>query len=146
MRIVNGRAFKDYQILERFEAGIVLTGAEIKSIRAGRIKLDQSFARIVGRELFLINASIPSWTGEAKFGYNPQRTRKLLLHRAQINHLIGKTQGTKLTTVPLSVYIKKNLAKVEIALTRPKRKFEKKEALKRRDIARETERELRGKV
>lgn len=146
MKIVNRRAFQNYQILERFEAGISLTGAEIKSIRAGRIKLDQSFARIAGYEVFLVNAVIPSWTGEAKFGYNPARSRKLLLHRAQINHLIGRVTGTKLTIVPLSCYLKRNFAKVEIGLARSKRKFEKKEAIRRRDIEREVEKELRGKV
>lgn len=146
MRIVNKKAFQNYQILEKIEAGISLIGAEIKSIRARRINLGQSFVRIKADEAYLVSAHIPPWTGEAKFGYNPQKDRKLLLHRSQINYLIGKTSGTKLTIVPVAVYIKNNLAKVEIGLARTKRKFEKKEILKRRAIEREVERELRGKT
>lgn len=146
MRVINKRAFKNYQILERIEAGISLTGAEIKSIRAGRVNLPQSFVRIQNGEAFLVGVHIPPWTGEAKFGYNPQRARKLLLHKSQINYLIGKTTGTKLTIVPISVYIKKNLAKVEIALASSKRKYDKREALKRKDLEREMEKELRGKI
>ncbi len=146
MRIVNKKALQNYQILEKIEAGISLIGAEIKSIRARRLNLGQSFVRIRNSEAYLVSAHIPAWSGEAKFGYNPQRDRKLLLHKSQIDYLIGKTSGTKLTIVPTAVYIKGNLAKVEIGLSRPKRKFEKKEALKRRDIEREMEKELREKV
>lgn len=146
MRIINKRAHQNYQILEKFEAGVALVGAEIKSIRKSRINLGQSFIRIKNGEAYLISAHIPAWSGEAKFGYNPQRDRKLLLHRAQINYLIGKTSGTKLTIVPTAVYIKNNLTKVEIGLARAKRKFEKREILKRRAIEREVERELRGKI
>ena len=145
MRIFNKR-LRNYQILEKIESGIVLTGAEIKSIRAGRINLNQSLVKIKDGEVFLTGAHIPAWTGEAKFGYNPQRERKLLLHKLEINFLIGKISGQALTIVPVSIYIKNNLAKVEIALARPKRKYEKRELLKRRDIQRDVERELRGKV
>lgn len=146
MKIVNRRAFQNYQILERFEAGITLVGAEIKSIRKGRVNLAQSFVRFKNGEAYLVSAHIPPWTGELKFGYNPQRERKLLLHKREINYLLGKTSGSRLTIVPISIYLKNNLAKVEIALARFKRKFEKKEVLKRRDIEREIERELRGKT
>lgn len=145
MKIINRKAFQNYQILDRLEAGISLTGAEIKSIRTGRLNLAQSYVRIVADEVFLIGANIPPWTGELKFGYNPERARKLLLHRSQINLLMGKTIGSKLTIIPLSLYIKKNLAKVEIGLAAAKKKYEKREVLRKRDMAREVERELREK-
>lgn len=146
MKIINRRAFQNYQILERIEAGISLIGAEIKSIRKGRVNLPQSFVRIKNGEAYLVAAHIPAWSGEAKFGYNPQRDRKLLLHKSQINYLIGKTSGTKLTIVPTAIYLKNNLAKAEIGLAKARRKFEKREILKRRAIEREVERELRGKT
>lgn len=131
-------------ILDRFEAGIVLTGAEIKSIRQGRAALSDSHVKIIGNEAFLINAFINPWMGSEKLGQESTRSRKLLLHKAQIDSLIGKLSGSDLTLIPLSIYLKRNLAKTEIALARSKKKHEKREVLRKRAIERDMERELRG--
>ena len=143
MRIVNRKARFKYHVLEKLEAGIVLTGAEIKSIRAGRADISESFARIRDAEVFLVNAHIYPWMGSAKYG-DARRERKLLLHRKQILSWQGKIAGGKLTLVPLAIYIKHNLAKVELALGKSKAKFDKRAALKKKTIEREIERELRG--
>ena len=143
MRIVNRKARFKYQILEKVEAGIVLTGAEIKSIRAGRANLTESFARIKDSEVYLVNANITPWMGSQKFA-DARRDRKLLLHRKQILNWQGKIAGGNLTIVPLSIYIKKNLAKVELALAKSKAKFDKRAALKKKTIERDIEREVRG--
>ena len=143
MRIFNKKARYKYQILEKIETGIVLTGAEIKSTRAGRVDLSESFARIRDSEVFLVNAHIYPWMGSQKFT-DSRRERKLLLHKRQILNWQGKIAGGKLTLVPLSIYIKGNLAKVELALAKSKAKFDKRAALKKKTIKREIERELRG--
>ena len=144
MRIINRQARHDFTILDKLEAGIVLTGAEIKSIRAGRVALSESHVRIISNEAFLINAFINPWMGSEKQGQEATRSRKLLLHRAEIASLIGKLSGSDLTLIPLSIYLKKNLAKVEIALARSKKKYEKREILRKRAIERDVARELRG--
>ena len=144
MRIVNRKARFKYQILEKMEAGIVLTGADIKSIRAGRADLSESFAKIKDGEVFLMNAHINPWMGSQKF-QDSRRDRKLLLHRKQILNWQGKIAGSKLTVVPVSLYIKNNLAKVELGLAKSKTKFDKRAVLKKKSIKREIERELRGK-
>src|SRR3972149_6856097 len=143
MRILNRRARHKYQILEKVEAGIVLTGAEIKSIRAGRANLSESFARIKDGEVFLFNAHINPWMGSQKFS-NERRQRKLLLHKKQILAWQGKMAGGNLTLVPLSIYIKGNLAKVELCLAKTKAKFDKRAALKKKAVERDVQRQLRG--
>ena len=143
MRIVNRKARFKYHVLEKLEAGIVLTGAEIKSIRAGRADISESFARIRDAEVFLVNAHIYPWMGSAKYA-GARRDHKLLLHKKQILNWQGKIAGGKLTLVPLAIYIKHNLAKVELALAKSKAKFDKRAALKKKTIEREIERELRG--
>ena len=143
MKIFNRKARYKYQILEKIEAGIVLTGAEIKSIRAGRVDLSQSFARIKEGEVFLVNAHIYPWMGSQKFT-DSRRERKLLLHRKQILNWQGKIAGGKMTLVPLSIYIKGNLAKVLLALAKSKAKFDKRATLKKRTIERDIARELKG--
>ena len=143
MRIVNRRARFKYQVLDKLEAGIVLTGAEIKSIRAGRADLSQSFARITGREVFLVDANIIPWIGTEKLA-DPRRSRKLLLKRSQILNLRGKIEGANLTLAPLSIYLKGNLAKVELGLVKSKSKFDKRANLKKETTKRDIERELRG--
>ena len=142
MKITNRKARHKYQILEKVEAGIVLTGAEIKSIRAGRADLSEAFARIRNGEVFLVNAFINPWKGSQRF-IDARRERKLLLHRKQILNWQGKIAGAKLTLVPLSIYIKGNLAKIELALAKSKAKFDKRAALKKKTIQRDIERELR---
>lgn len=144
MRIVNRKAFHKYHILEKVEAGIVLSGAEIKSIRAGRASIGESFARIRDGEVFLVNADIHPWMGSQKFA-DSRRERKLLLHRKQILNWQGKIAGGNLTLVPVSIYIKRNLAKVELALSKNKSKFDKRAALKKRAVERDIQRELREK-
>lgn len=144
MRIFNRKARHKYQVLEKVEAGIVLTGAEIKSIRAGRANLSESFARIKDGEVYLFNAFINPWMGSQKFS-NERRERKLLLHKKQILNWQGKIAGSKLTLVPLSVYIKNNLAKVELALAKTKSKFDKRAVLKKKAIQRDIDRQLRDK-
>src|SRR3990167_1401076 len=113
MRVFNRKARFKYQILEKVEAGIILTGAEIKSIRAGRVDLSESFAKIRDGEIFLANANIAPWMGSEKY-VNSRHERKLLLHRKQILAWQGKIAGGKLTLVPLSIYIRGNLAKVDL--------------------------------
>jgi len=135
MRILNKRAKYEYNLTgDRVEAGIVLSGGEAKAIRTGHIDLSQSVARVLNGELWLINANVPV-TGAKD--YNSTRSRKLLLHRSEIISLGTKVKQQKLTVVPLSVYNKKRLIKVKLVLGKLKRKFEKKEAIKRKDIDRE---------
>ncbi|OGD83708.1 SsrA-binding protein [Candidatus Curtissbacteria bacterium RBG_13_40_7] len=143
VKIFNRRARHKYQILDKVETGIVLTGAEIKSIRAGRVDLSEAFARIRDGQIFLVNAFINPWMGSQKF-VDARRERKLLLHKRQILNWQGKIAGAKLTLVPLSIYIKGNLAKAELALAKSKAKFDKRAALRKKTIERDVERELRG--
>ncbi len=126
MRYLNKRANFDYQLLEKFEAGIVLHGDEVKAIRLGRVNLSESYVKIVNSEAILLNANIAT-----------TRTRKLLLHRKEIDSLIGKIKGKNLTLVPVSLYTKGRLVKLEIALAKSKREFEKKAKIRERDLERE---------
>lgn len=141
MRIVNKKAKFNYNLLEHLEAGVVLNGAEVKAVRRGGVDLSNSFAKIISGEVYLVNANIPV---EGKKDYNPTRARKLLLHKNQITSITGKVKAKRLTLVPTKLYTKGNLVKAEIALAKSKRKFEKKETIKKRDIEREIERALRG--
>jgi len=143
MRKINKKARFNYKLLERFEAGISLIGAEVKAIRIGHVDISNSYAKIIDNEVYLVNANI-SVVGKKK--YNATRSRKLLLHKNQITSLKTKTKAKSLTLVPTKVYTKGRLIKVEIALAKAKRKFEKKEAIKKRDIKREIEVELRGRT
>lgn len=144
MNIFNKRARFEYDLTnEGVEAGISLLGAEAKSVREGRADISQSTVRILGDEAYLINANIPA-SGLQK--YNPTRARKLLLHRGEILSLITKMKQKKLQIVPIRVYNKGRLIKLYLELGRAKRKFEKKEAIKRHDINREIERELKEKA
>lgn len=142
MKIFNRHALHKYQILEKVEAGVMLTGAEIKSIRANRISLTDAHAKIRDGEVHIYNMQISPWMGSQKF-HDPGRTRKLLLHKNQILNWQGKIAGGNLTIVPLAVYIKRNLAKVELGLAKSKTKFDKRASLKKKTIQREIERELR---
>lgn len=143
MRILNKRARKKYFILETVEAGIVLTGAEIKSIRAGRANISEAFAKIKDDEVYLMNAHIFPWMGSQKFT-GERRDRKLLLHKKQILNWLGKISGGSQTIIPLSIYIKGNLAKVQLGLAKTKAKFDKRADLKKRAIARDIAKSLRG--
>ena len=141
MRISNKRANFEYQLQgDRFEVGIALTGGEAKAVRTGHADLSQALARVLNGEAYLINASIP--VSGAK-NYNATRTRKLLLHKQEIVSISTVVKQQKLTLVPTKLYTKGHLIKLELALGKPKRKFEKKEAIKRKDIEREIARELK---
>lgn len=145
MRIVNKKALHNYHILEHLEAGVVLSGAEVKSIRAGRIDLGEAYVRILNEEAFLVNANIPKFNQASDKEYDGTKSRKLLLHRDQINSLIGKTAGKSVTLVPVSIYEKNNRFKVEVGLAKSKKEFDKRKIIKEKDLQRRVEQELRGK-
>ena len=145
MRIINKKALHNYHILEHLEAGIVLSGAEVKSIRNGRIDLGESYVKILDTEAFLVNANIPRYNQAADKEYDATKSRKLLLHRAQINSLIGKVSGKATTLVPISIYEKNNRFKVEVGLAKSKKEFDKRKTIKEKDHLRRVEQELRGK-
>ena len=142
MKITNNRAFFDYEVLDRFEAGINLIGAEVKAVRLGNADLAGSHVRIVGSEAYLVNAKIFPYQYARPENYDERRTRKLLLHKKEIVALKSKIDGANLTIVPISLYTNHHFIKVELALAKGKKKYEKKEAKKRQDLDRELEREL----
>lgn len=140
--VSNRRARFDYEILERFEAGIVLTGAEVKSLRGGHGSLSESFARIRDGEAWIEGMHIPPYAQAMdKRTYDPTRTRKLLLKRKEIERLIGKTAERGLALIPIRVYFVHGLAKLELGLGRGKRQFEKRQAIAEREHKREMLRE-----
>lgn len=140
----NKRAWHDYEVLEKYEAGIQLTGFEVKSVRQGRMNLAGAHVVIRGEEAWLLNASIPPYqVGNMPSAYEPDRTRKLLLKKSEIRELIGKSQQKGLTILALKVYTKGPRIKVEIGVARGKRKYEKREKIKKREAAREIERHLK---
>lgn len=143
MRITNRRALHDYQLLDRLEAGIALLGSEVKSIKTGHLDLTTAFVRVKDGQAFLLNANIPPYPSGVPEGYNPTRSRKLLLNKKELIALEAKLKQQRLTIVPVAVYTKGRLVKVQIALAKPKRKFEKREAKRKKDITREVERELK---
>ncbi len=145
MYIRNTKALRENHILDKWEAGIKLLGSEVKSIRAGRVDLNQSFVRIINEEAVLINLNIPAYLNAPIKNYDPQRTRKLLLNKKEIMTLIGKISGRGLALVLLAVYDKHNLIKVEIGLGKSKKIFDHKKVIKERDNKRRDEQELRGK-
>ena len=141
----NKKAYFDYEILETYEAGIVLTGHEVKSAKLGHISLKGAYVTIKNNEAYLTGANIsPYQPANMPKDYDPTRSRKLLLNRAEISALIGKSKSEGLTMLPLSVYTKKGKIKVEVGLARGKRKYEKREKIKRRDTEREIGRKIRG--
>jgi SsrA-binding protein len=139
----NRRARHDYAIDDVFEAGIALTGTEVKSLRAGRASLVDGFALVSDGEVWLHNVHIPEYTLGTWTNHTPTRTRKLLLHRGEIERLIRKTTEQGLTLVPLSLYFKDGKVKVELAVARGKRTYDKRQDLAKRDATREVERALR---
>jgi SsrA-binding protein len=139
----NRRARHDYHIEDVYEAGVALTGTEVKSLRAGRASLTDGFAQVSDGEVWLHNVHIPEYTQGTWTNHPPRRIRKLLLHRKEIDRMVAKTQEQGLTLVPLSLYFKDGKVKVELALARGKRTYDKRHDLARRDAAREVERALR---
>ena len=136
----NRRASHDYEILERIEAGIRLTGSEVKSLRGGRASLAEAFARIRDGEAWLEGMHIPPYEQGQTKGYDPIRPRKLLLHRREIERLLGKTKEQGLALIPMRVYFTHGLAKVEIGLGRGRREHEKRQSIATREAEREMER------
>ena len=143
MKITNRKAKYDYNLLEKFEAGISLLGAEVKSIKKGEIDLSGSYGKILGDEAYLINANIPV---EGVKDYNSTRSRKLLLHKEEIFSISTKVKAKKLTLVPTKVYTKGPLVKIELALAKSKKKYQKKDLIRKRDLERELEKELKEKA
>ncbi len=133
----NKKAFHDYHVFDRYEAGIVLTGTEVKSLREARINLKDSYAQINNGEIYLINCHISPYSHGNRQNPNPTRTRKLLLHRQEIHKLIGKTVEKGFTLVPLRVYFKKGRAKIEIALVKGKKLYDKRETERKKESQRE---------
>jgi SsrA-binding protein len=141
----NRRARHEYQLLERYEAGIVLTGTEVKSLRAGQANLQRAFADIRGNELWLVGAHIAEYEAGNLQNHEPDRERKLLLHRREIDSLLGKVRERGLTLVPTRLYFKNGRAKVELALARGKETRDKRRDIAERDARRQIERELKSR-
>jgi SsrA-binding protein len=141
----NRKAYHNYHVQDKVEAGIVLTGTEIKSIRAGRVNLGEAYVRPEGGELWLLNAHIARYDAGSYLSHEPLRPRKLLLHRREINTLTSKVSERGLTLLPIRLYIKDSLAKVEVALAKGKKLYDKREALVRRETDREMERTVKGR-
>jgi len=140
---VNRKARHNYLIEETYEAGLMLTGSEVKSLREGRANLIDSYARVDRGEAFLLNAHISHYSAAHRFNHNPTRTRKLLMHKREILRLMGKVQEKGLTLVPLRLYFKDGYAKVELALARGKKLYDKRSAIREREVRREMERAMR---
>ncbi len=137
----NRRARREYEFLETFEAGIVLQGSEVKSLREGKAQLTEAYARVDNGELWLFQAHIPPWHSATGFGaHDPDRKRKLLVHRDQIDELVGKTQQQSLTLIPASLYFRDGRAKVQLALAKGRRLYDKRQVIKARDAAAEAAR------
>lgn len=141
----NRKARHEYDIQETIETGIVLTGTEIKSLRAGKISLAQAFARIERGELWLLNAYVAPYDQGNRYNHEPTRPRKLLVHRDEIGRLAGVVSQKRYTLVPLRLYLKKNLAKLELGLGRGKRVYDKREVMAERQAARDIERTLKAR-
>ena len=140
----NKKAYFNYEIKERFEAGLVLQGHEVKSIKAGRINLAGSYIVFKDNEVYLLNSSVPPYQPKnAPANYDPTRLRKLLLNRSEIKYLVGKSQQSGLTLMPLRVYTKKGKIKLEFGLAKGRKEVNKKELLQKRSVDREIERELK---
>ena len=136
----NRKAGRDFHLEERREAGLVLMGTEIKSIRAGRVNLRDSFAMVKEGELWLMNAHIAPYDQGTYTNHEPRRPRKLLMHRREINRIAGKLQEKGFTLIPLRIYLKNNLAKVELGLARGKKQYDKRAALREKETRREIDR------
>ena len=142
----NREAFRDYHILASVEAGIALSGTEVKSLRNHRASLRESFARVENGEIFVYNLHIAPYEQGSIFNPDPKRPRKLLLHRAQIRDFMAKTQAKSLALIPLKLYFKRGMVKVELALAKGKRQYDKREAIRARDHAREIQRAFKKRA
>ena len=142
---VNKRAHFDYEILEKYEAGLALSGHEVKSVKTGHVSLKESFVTIHGHELYLTNAHIPLYAHAGKVAnYDPARPRKLLVHRNELKRLIGQARTEGLTLVPIRMYTKRRLIKLEFGLGKGKKKFDKREKIKKREDERGMRRAIKN--
>jgi len=138
----NRKAHHDYFLLDTYEAGIVLMGSEIKSIRAGQISIKEAYVRVDGEEAWLVDAHIAPYNQASHYNHEPRRPRKLLLHKKEIRRLYDEVRRKGVTIIPVRVYLKGGRAKVEIAIARGKRKYDKRQEIARRDAQREIERQI----
>ena len=140
MKVFNKKAKFNYELLDKYETGVVLTGPEVKSVKRGHLSLKESYVKLIQEELWLIGVNINPYKFADNTDYDPTRTRKLLMHKKQIQLLQRKMETGNLTLVPTAIYTKNHRIKVEIALARGKKEYQKKETKKRRDLDRETQR------
>ncbi|MDQ7800598.1 MAG: SsrA-binding protein SmpB [Armatimonadota bacterium] len=143
--VANRRARHDYHLEETYEAGLQLLGSEVKSLRAGRASLQDAYAKVRGGEVWLVNMHIAPYEQAGPFNHDPLRPRKLLLHRAEIRRLVGKVKERGYTLVPLRVYFRRGLAKVELALARGKKQYDKRADIRKREAQRQIARALAGR-
>ena len=141
----NRRARHEYELLETVEAGIVLTGTEVKSLRNGKASLEEAYAGINQGEVWLLGCDIPEYLQANRMNHKPKRPRKLLLHRREIDKLVAKSSERGLTMIPLKIYFKDGIAKVEICIARGRKLYDKREALKKQDARRDMDRAVRGR-
>lgn len=146
MKVTNASAFHDYTIDQRYEAGVKLVGHEVKSVKGGHVSLKGSFVKLIGTEAFLVNASIPAYSFATVVGYDPNRSRKLLFHKKELISLQNKLASANLTLVPLEIYTKHGLIKVQVGLARGKKQYEKREMMKNRAQKRDLERRFKAKI
>ena len=143
---INKRARFDYDLTDRYEAGLVLTGQEVKSIKTGHVSLKGSFVTMKNGEFYLTNASVPAYKFAGNISnYDPTRPRKLLLKKSEINTLLGKSRSAGLTLVPIRVYTKKRLIKLEFGVGRGKKKYDKREDIKRKESKRKLDRAIKSR-
>ncbi len=139
----NRRARHEYELIEKVEAGLVLTGTEVKSLRNGKASLEEAYAEVDRGEAWLLGCDIPEYLQANRMNHVPKRPRKLLLHRREIAKLISRTAEKGMTLVPLSIYFKKGIAKVELSVARGRKSFDKREAIKKKDAKRDIDRAMR---
>ena len=145
LAISNKKAFHDYEILEKFEAGLVLNGTEVKSLRQGRANFQDSYAKVMDGELWIVNFHITPYDHGGYSNHDPVRRRKLLLHKFELKKLVSKIEERGLTVVPLRIYFKGSYAKMQIGLARGKKFYDKRKDIANRDMVRDTQRELKNK-
>jgi SsrA-binding protein len=145
-KLVNKKARFEYEVMDEIEAGMVLLGMEVKSLRLGRGSINEAFVRIIKDEAFLVNATIPGYQFADTREYDPKRSRKLLLKRKEIEFLKSKLDGANLTLIPIKIRERRNKYRLVVGLARGKKQYEKREGIKRRDLQREVEREIKNKI
>lgn len=141
----NKKAYHEYEILSEIEAGIALVGTEVKSVKSGRVNLKDSYVKIINGEIYLINCHISPYEQGNIFNHDPLRQRKLLMHRKEIDQLLGKVQEKGLALTATKMYIKARRVKVQVALARGKKLYDKRQSIKEKDLKREMERDFKGR-